>query len=181
MSGKSREGEYKRTIVKVSKLTNDIKTGGHNYPRDKSIGNLFTGWALNDMYYYPGDQTFLLGDGRYLNDFGGYYGGIDAGYMRYLLFGGVFYSLFVYILFCFFFIYMFIVIKKSFKGALWLVLCLFFMSFVFHYKGNFLFISVYNSKLYFSIIFFFILLNKFKDYATYYERARVKENLSNYP
>ena len=133
------------------------------------------------MYYYPGDQTFLLGDGRYLNDFGGYYGGIDAGYMRYLLFGGVFYSLFVYILFCFFFIYMFIVIKKSFKGALWLVLCLFFMSFVFHYKGNFLFISVYNSKLYFSIIFFFILLNKFKDNATYYERARVKENLSNYP
>ena len=49
MSGKSREGEYKRTIVKVSKLANDIKTGGHNYPRDKSIGNLFTGWAVSGI------------------------------------------------------------------------------------------------------------------------------------
>jgi len=49
VSGKSREGEYKRTIVKVSKLTNDIKTGGHNYPRDKSIGNLFTGWAVSGI------------------------------------------------------------------------------------------------------------------------------------
>ena len=49
MSGKSREGEYKRTIVKVSKLTNDIKTGGHNYPRGKSIGNLFTGWAVSGV------------------------------------------------------------------------------------------------------------------------------------
>jgi hypothetical protein len=49
VSGKSREGEYKRTIVKVSKLTDDIKTGGHNYPRDKSIGNLFTGWAVSGI------------------------------------------------------------------------------------------------------------------------------------
>jgi len=49
VSGKSREGEYKRTIVKVSKLANDIKTGGHNYPRDKPIGNLFTGWAVSGI------------------------------------------------------------------------------------------------------------------------------------
>jgi len=49
VSGKSREGEYKRTIVKVSKLTDDIKTGGHNYPRDKLIGNLFTGWAVSGI------------------------------------------------------------------------------------------------------------------------------------
>jgi hypothetical protein len=49
VSGKSREGEHKRTIVKVSKLTGDTKTGGHNYPRDKSIGNLFTGWAVSGI------------------------------------------------------------------------------------------------------------------------------------
>lgn len=29
----------KRTIVKVSILNPDIKTGGHNYSRDESIGN----------------------------------------------------------------------------------------------------------------------------------------------
>ena len=38
----NREGEYQRTIVKVSKLTGDIKTGGHNYPWDDPIGNLLT-------------------------------------------------------------------------------------------------------------------------------------------
>jgi len=49
VSGKNREGEYKRTIIKVSKLIADIRTGGHNYPRDKSIGNLFTGWAVSGI------------------------------------------------------------------------------------------------------------------------------------
>ena len=44
-----REGEYKRIIVKVSKLTGDIKTGGHNYPRDEPTGNLFTGWAVSGI------------------------------------------------------------------------------------------------------------------------------------
>lgn len=33
----------------MSKLITDIKTGGHNYPRDKSIGNLFTGWAVSGI------------------------------------------------------------------------------------------------------------------------------------
>jgi hypothetical protein len=49
VSGKNREGEYKRTIVKVSKLSDDIKTGGHKHPRDKPIGNLFTGWAVSGI------------------------------------------------------------------------------------------------------------------------------------
>lgn len=49
MSGTSREGEHKRTIVKVSKLTTDIKTGSHNYSRDESTGNLFTGWAVSGI------------------------------------------------------------------------------------------------------------------------------------
>ena len=31
----------------MSKLITDLKTGGHNYPRDQSIGNLFTGWAVS--------------------------------------------------------------------------------------------------------------------------------------
>ena len=54
-----REGEYKRTIVKVSKLTGDIKTGGHNYPRDESIGNLLTGWAV------PGIEMARARSGRF--------------------------------------------------------------------------------------------------------------------
>ena len=45
----NREGEYKRTIVKVPKLTDDIKTRDHNYPRDKPIGNLLTGWVVSGI------------------------------------------------------------------------------------------------------------------------------------
>lgn len=33
----------------MSKLITDIKTGDHNYPRDKSTGNLFTGWAVSGI------------------------------------------------------------------------------------------------------------------------------------
>ncbi|KKM64868.1 hypothetical protein LCGC14_1497060 [marine sediment metagenome] len=49
MSGRNREGEHKQIIVQVSKLKTDIKTGGHNYPRDKSIGNLLTGWVVSGI------------------------------------------------------------------------------------------------------------------------------------
>lgn len=49
MSGTNREGEHKQIIVQVSKLKTDIKTGGHNYPRDKSIGNLLTGWMVSGI------------------------------------------------------------------------------------------------------------------------------------
>ena len=45
----NREGEYQRTIVKVSKLTGDIKTGGHNYPWEEPIGNLLTGWVVSGI------------------------------------------------------------------------------------------------------------------------------------
>ena len=33
----------------MSKLTSDIKTGGHNYPRDEPIGDLFTGWVVSGI------------------------------------------------------------------------------------------------------------------------------------
>jgi len=61
VSGKNREGEYKRTIVKVSTLITDIRTGGHSYPRDKSIGNLFAGWAVSGIEIWCGRGAFSVG------------------------------------------------------------------------------------------------------------------------
>jgi hypothetical protein len=49
MAGMNREGEYKRIIVKVSIFENDIKTESVNLSWDKSIGNLFTGWAVSGI------------------------------------------------------------------------------------------------------------------------------------
>jgi len=45
---------------------------------------------LSDMYFTVDWQTFVLGDGRYINPDGSYYRYTDAGYMRNILFYGIF-------------------------------------------------------------------------------------------
>lgn len=49
---------------------------------------------LQDMYFLPDPNTFIFGDAQYVTE-SGYYKGVDAGYMRHLLFGGIFFVLFV--------------------------------------------------------------------------------------
>lgn len=112
--------------------------------------------ALNNMYYYPGMRSFLLGDGLYMSPSGGYYKNVDAGYMRYILYGGIFYVALFLIIFSIF-IYIFnSSVKSSLRGAHWLLVAIFFMSAIFHYKGEFLLISVYVNKLIFVVIFYFL-------------------------
>ena len=48
---------------------------------------------IESFYYMPDMDVFLWGSGRYNNNDGTYYGHTDAGYMRSLLFGGIFYSI----------------------------------------------------------------------------------------
>jgi hypothetical protein len=60
----NREGERKRTIVEVSKLTADIKTGGHNYSRDEPIGSLPTGWAVSGIEMARARFGLLCGTAR---------------------------------------------------------------------------------------------------------------------
>lgn len=53
---------------------------------------------LQQMLFVPESQTLLFGDGMYTTDTG-YYMGTDAGIMRALLFGGIGFALFRYLIF----------------------------------------------------------------------------------
>lgn len=56
-------------------------------------GNGFTTSStemLSGMYFPVSTKTFLLGDGQYTSEFGGYYMSTDAGYMRQILYFGLF-------------------------------------------------------------------------------------------
>ena len=52
-----------------------------------------------DMYWLPGIDTLIFGDGRYTNVLGDYYMHTDAGYMRIVLYFGFIGALFVYALY----------------------------------------------------------------------------------
>lgn len=51
--------------------------------------------ALGNMYFWPGAKTFFWGDGYY-NVAGRYYMGTDVGFLRPLLFGGIYFELLYY-------------------------------------------------------------------------------------
>lgn len=103
------------------------------------ISELFLGDSVNesntiiqlqDMFYFPSEMTLIFGDGKYKTEVGGYYGGTDVGYMRNILFGGVF-----------FYILMFLDFLTVFRGV-WnfsIVYILIFLSMFLHFKGVFIF------------------------------------------
>ncbi|MCE9680058.1 hypothetical protein LZP69_12880 [Shewanella sp. AS1] len=51
---------------------------------------------LAELYFVPSENTILFGDGKYIADTGGFYGGTDVGYLRVLLHFGLFGSLIFY-------------------------------------------------------------------------------------
>lgn len=69
---------------------------------DKKITDYSVTHMLKDMYYMPDPYTFYFGDGKYTNANGTYYGHTDVGFMRLILYGGIFglilvYSLLIYL------------------------------------------------------------------------------------
>ena len=56
---------------------------------DKEVTDYSATHMVEDMYYMPKVDTFLLGDGMYTNSNGSYYGHTDVGFMRLLLYGGI--------------------------------------------------------------------------------------------
>ncbi|WP_180113199.1 hypothetical protein [Acinetobacter sp. YH12073] len=106
---------------------------------------------LKTMFYMPDELTFLFGDGKFKGEFGGYYGSTDVGYMRNILFGGIF--------FCFFVIlFIFSILFKSNK--FFLIVTLSFIALLLHGKGLFIInnpgflpiilLSIYYSQKYVS-------------------------------
>jgi hypothetical protein len=64
---------------------------------------------LMKMYYMPPERTFLMGDGRYISENGGFYGATDVGFLRLILFFGVFGTIIFY---CFFLLFFYLLFKK---------------------------------------------------------------------
>lgn len=63
---------------------------------EKEVTDYSVTHMVEDMYYIPDAITILFGDGKYSNADGTYYGHTDVGFMRLVLYGGIFCLIFVY-------------------------------------------------------------------------------------
>lgn len=104
--------------------------------------------TLSNMYFTVPWGTFFLGDGFFINPNGlGYYMHTDAGYMRHLLYYGIFPSLILYLGYINGFYKLLFFFKNTHKGSLLIsLLCCFY--FIIQIKGNFLTGSAMNIKLF---------------------------------
>lgn len=105
--------------------------------------------ALQRMYFPLSEKQYLIGDGMYM-DGESYYMGTDAGYMRFILFYGMFFSSLLYLFFAYFVFKVGILCKRN---ALFLLFLLLF-SFALHYKGEVVLFSISYNKVLFLILFF---------------------------
>ncbi|MGY5393443.1 hypothetical protein [Acinetobacter sp. NigerLNRRAM0016] len=123
-----------------------------NYVNEGKLSSTSTD-TLHNMYFSLTERQFIFGDGRYSNSDGSYYLSTDAGYMRFVLFYGAFFSLLLYGYFIYF------VLKISFylKKYSYFFLFLLVLSFLFHYKGEVVLFAVSYNKLIFLIIFYLYL------------------------
>lgn len=117
---------------------------------------------LQKMYFPISEKTFLFGDGFYKNPANKdlYYMGTDAGYMRQILFYGIFPSLLLYMtyLYGFYRIYVNIKFVKGFASVI-LLLCGYY--FLVQYKGAFLTGSPMNIKIFCLLLCYSIISKKY--------------------
>lgn len=120
--------------------------------------------GLNNMYFIPtSESTLLIGDARYVNPNGfGYYMGTDAGYMRYLLFYGLPVSVIIYILWTKIIIIFYKKVKEVLPFSFIFFLSILVLSFIFQYKGEFIFVAVSFYKIFFILVYYLVLLTKNK-------------------
>lgn len=112
---------------------------------------------LSHMYFPVDIETFLFGDGYYKNPNGyGYYMGTDAGYMRQILFYGIFPSMILYSFYAFGF-YILYKNTKVYKKVWVLILMLAGFYFLVQYKGAFMTGSGMNIKLFFILLIYSIM------------------------
>lgn len=96
--------------------------------------------TIEKYYFRPSDYTYYWGDWRYVNSDGSYYKHVDAGYMRLLLYMGLYISSVFYGFFVLINIFNLVVLRTmnaaSIKNLDVLFLCVLFSFFIFQYKGN---------------------------------------------
>lgn len=115
--------------------------------------------VLKSMYFPIPEQTFWLGDARWVGDEGGYYMHTDAGYMRHALFYGFIGSLFLYALYAGVFSYLYLVCTEYWR---FVVMAFAGYAFIAHIKGDFLVGSSMNAKIIFLML----------AYVMWYQRHR---------
>jgi hypothetical protein len=123
--------------------------------------------AVMDMYFMPPLETLLIGDGYFSNPDGqGYYMNVDAGYLRLVLFFGVFGSLVLYLsyVYMFFRIYRYTEVYKGFKMT---VVLLSLSYFIVQWKGVIMSNSSMNIKLVL-LLFVFLVFSFYKNKAVNY-------------
>lgn len=117
--------------------------------------------GLINMYFVPDNKTLLVGDALYMSSSGtGYYMSTDAGFMRVLLFFGLPLSLAFYLLWVFVFYSSCSYFKRLMPHAFLFFSIVLFISFIFQYKGEFIFVAVSVNKILFIYLFYFILVKK---------------------
>ncbi|WP_336194438.1 hypothetical protein [Providencia stuartii] len=92
--------------------------------------------SITNYYYMPPLETFYWGDWAYTNKDGSYYMHNDAGYMRMLLFMGIYLSIIFYLTFIFCWIYSIKAIRKTDKNIFYFLMLLVIIFFILQYKGN---------------------------------------------
>ena len=119
--------------------------------------------VLKTMYFSMPLETFFLGDGRYIDPLGGYYMHTDAGYMRQVLFFGLFFSMAIYFLY----LYLAIDIRRNIHkqnspkyGNILFIVFLYF--FLVNYKGDLLIGCRMTGKLCFMFYSLFYISTKQK-------------------
>lgn len=105
---------------------------------------------INQMYFWPGDEVFLIGTGA-AND--GKYTYTDSGYMIDILFGGIFF-LIIKLSFLMIFIVKFIRFKPLFTIMFSLAILLF------HFKGLFLYNNAQGMAAFYFTFFYLISIRK---------------------
>lgn len=120
--------------------------------------------GLEDMYYVPPQETILIGDARYSNLNGsGYYMSVDAGYMRFLLFFGLPLSVLFYSIWIALFYYNYARLKTITPNSSISFFSILILSFIFQYKGEFIFVAVAFNKILFIYLFYSYLLKSKKN------------------
>lgn len=118
---------------------------------------------LMTMFFVPEFSTIMFGDARFSDGAGGYYMNTDSGYLRYLLYFGVFPS----ILLVLFFFAIFLSSLKSFKvlPPKIVFISLFLISLIMNIKGTFITTSYFSVTIF---LFYFYAnqrsMGSFKDY-----------------
>lgn len=100
-----------------------------NLIQSGDFNNASVNELVDHMIFMPEDKTFWMGDGRYVNEQGGYYMETDSGFMRQVLFWGIINTILCYTM-------LFLSVPKIQKDNKWLLLPMIMVFIVFEIKGE---------------------------------------------